>query len=290
MNLGRKENQTAAIERLKEKTNMTAVQCSPLTNPIKGFVTGPNSYGDVVNFTCEPGYKLVGTSSLTCLSDGTWDGKSPTCTAVECPLLSPHLNGKVTGTNSYGDVVNFTCEPGYKLVGTSSLTCLADGTWNGNPATCTAVKCHPLSNPFNGFVTGSNSYGDVVHFTCNPGYKLVGTSSLTCLADGAWNGNPATCTAVKCHPLSNPFNGFVSGSNSYRDVANFTCKPGYKLVGTSSLTCLSDGTWDGTSPTCTAVQCPLVSPPTNGILTGTNSYGDVVNFTFPLPNPFWKHA
>ncbi|KAI8495120.1 hypothetical protein Bbelb_271060 [Branchiostoma belcheri] len=44
--------------------------------------------------------------------------------AVQCPSLSPSSNGivHVTGSNSYGDVVHFTCEPGYKLVGTSSLT------------------------------------------------------------------------------------------------------------------------------------------------------------------------
>ncbi|KAI8515762.1 hypothetical protein Bbelb_065750 [Branchiostoma belcheri] len=257
----------------------TAVKCHPLSNPFNGFVTGSNSYGDVVKFTCEPGYKLVGTSSLTCLSDGTWDGKLPTCTAVQCPLVSPPTNGFVTGSNSYGDVVSFTCEPGYKLVGPSSLTCLSDGTWNGKSPTCTAVQCPLLSPPTNGILTGTNSYGDVANFTCEPGYKLVGTSSLTCLSDGTWDGTSPTCAAVQCSPLLNPINGLMSGSNSYGDVVNFTCEPGYKLVGTSSLTCLSDGTWDGTSPTCKAVQCPTLSQPPNGFMTGFNSYGDVVYFT-----------
>ncbi|KAI8498226.1 hypothetical protein Bbelb_241700, partial [Branchiostoma belcheri] len=281
MNLGHKENQTAAIEHLKEKTNMTAVWCPPLSHPNNGFIGGNNSYGDVVNFTCEPGYKRVGTSSLTCLSDGTWDGTSPTCTAAQCPPLINPIKGFVTDSNSYGDLANFTCEPGYKLVGTSSLTCLSDGTWNGTSPTCKAVQCSPLSHPTNGFVTGYNSYGDVVNFTCEPGYKLVGTSSLTCLSDGTWDGTSPTCTgdAVQCSPMSHPTNGFVTGSNSYGDVANFTCEPGYKLVGTSSLTCLSDGTWNGNSPTCTAIQCPLLSNPLNGFVSGTNSYVDVVNFT-----------
>ncbi|KAI8515636.1 hypothetical protein Bbelb_064490 [Branchiostoma belcheri] len=188
------QNQTGAIEN---------AQCPLLSPPLNGFMTGSNSYGDVVNFTCEPGYILVGTSSLTCLSDGTWNGNLPTCTAVQCPLLSPPLNGFMTGSNSYGDVVNFTCEPGYNLVGTSSLTCLSDGTWDGNLPTCTAAQCPPLSNPLNGFVSGSNSYGDVVHFTCEKGYRLVGESSLTCLSDGTWNGQPATCTAVPFSAVPN---------------------------------------------------------------------------------------
>ncbi|KAI8517917.1 hypothetical protein Bbelb_039340 [Branchiostoma belcheri] len=369
------QNQTGASE---------VVQCPLLSHPLNGFMTGFNSYRDVVNFTCEPGYNLVGTSSLTCLSDGTWNGNLPTCTGffagplpsgsltrnavhdatllffgcfvlrcheelfqcvdkpsgrflgslesqgcvlapsmfntaidyvmagvvgrcgcgasysdvtitdldyaddvailaeamdilqpalqamdvetqplgLMCPLLSPPLNGFMSGSNSYGDVVNFTCEPGYNLVGTSSLTCLSDGTWNGNLPTCTAAQCPLLSPPLNGFMTGSNSYGDVVNFTCEPGYNLVGTSSLTCLSDGTWNGNLPSCTAVQCPPLSNPLNGFVSGSNSYGDVVHFTCEKGYRLVGESSLTCLSDGTWNGQPATCTAV--PFSAVPNGG--------------------------
>ncbi|XP_019630392.1 PREDICTED: E-selectin-like [Branchiostoma belcheri] len=191
------QNQTGAIG---------AVQCPLMSPPLNGFMTGPNSYGDVVNFTCEPGYNLVGTSSLTCLPDGTWNGNLPTCTdrnvvntAAQCPLLSPPLNGFMTGSNSYGDVVNFTCDPGYNLVGTSSLSCLSDGTWNGNLPSCTAVQCPLPSPPLNGFMTGSNSYGDVVNFKCNPGYNLVGTSSLSCLSDGTWNGNLPSC-ADHVHP------------------------------------------------------------------------------------------
>ncbi|KAI8515764.1 hypothetical protein Bbelb_065770 [Branchiostoma belcheri] len=113
--------------------------------------------------------------------------------AAQCPLLSPPPNGFVTGSNYYGDVVNFTCMPGYKLVGTSALTCLSDGTWDENLPTCTAVQCPPLPNPVNGFVTSSNSYGDVVNFTCEPRYRLDGKSSLTCLSDGTWNGTSPTC-------------------------------------------------------------------------------------------------
>ncbi|XP_078667948.1 clotting factor C-like [Branchiostoma floridae x Branchiostoma belcheri] len=104
----------------------------------------------------------------------------------------------MTGSNSYGDVVNFTCEPGYKLAGTSSLTCLSDGTWNGKSPTCTAVQCPTLPHPRNGFVTGFNSYGDVLHFTCDQGYRLAGKSSLTCLSDGSWSEQSPKCAGTEC--------------------------------------------------------------------------------------------
>ncbi|KAI8490265.1 hypothetical protein Bbelb_320030 [Branchiostoma belcheri] len=133
--LEHKQNQTAAMEqRLTEKT---AAKCPLLSPLLHGSV---NSYGDVVHFTCEQGYRLVGKSSLTCLSDRTWNGNSPTCTAAQCPLLSPPLHGSESGSNSYGDVVHFTCEQGYRLVGNSSLTCLSDGTWSGRSATCAATQ------------------------------------------------------------------------------------------------------------------------------------------------------
>ncbi|XP_035689585.1 uncharacterized protein LOC118424886 [Branchiostoma floridae] len=110
-------------QRLVKKTNMTAIRCPLLRPPVNGYVRGSNSYGDVTNFTCDPGYNLVGASSLT---------------SVQCPFLPRPTNGFVSGSNSYGDVTNFTCDPGYNLVGAPSLTCLRDGTWRGQPPTCAA--------------------------------------------------------------------------------------------------------------------------------------------------------
>ncbi|KAI8513776.1 carbohydrate binding [Branchiostoma belcheri] len=60
-------------------------QCPNLTPPAKGSMTGSNTNRDVVHFTCNKGYRLVGSSSLTCQSDGTWSGSSPTCRAGQCP-------------------------------------------------------------------------------------------------------------------------------------------------------------------------------------------------------------
>ncbi|XP_035660825.1 E-selectin-like [Branchiostoma floridae] len=308
-----------------------AIKCTKLTSPANGAVTGSNSYGDVATFTCNPGYKLVGTSTRTCQSDGTWSGGSPTCTAVQCTKRTPPKNGAVTGSNSYGDVATFTCNPGYKLVGTSTRTCQSDGTWSGGSPTCTAVlcptlrcpangdkrgstsypgstrftcdrgyklvgakstscqadatRCPKLTPPTNGAVTGSNSYGDVVIFACNPGYKLVGTSTRTCQSVGTWSGGFPTCKIVQCTRLTPPANGVMYGSNSYGHRATFTCNPGYKLVGTSTLTCQSDGTWSGGSPTCRVAQCTMLPLPSNGAVTGSNSYGGVITF---ICNPGYK--
>ncbi|CAH1271352.1 CSMD3 [Branchiostoma lanceolatum] len=245
---------------LADGNGCSAVQCPALTDPANGAVSGTNFYGDVATFTCDPGYNLVGGSTRTCQADTTWSGSSPTCTAVQCPALTAPANGAVSGTNFYGDVATFTCDPGYNLVGGSTRTCQADTTWSGSSPTCTAVQCPALTAPANGAVSGTNSYEDVATFTCDPGYNLVGGSTRTCQADTTWSGSSPTCTAVQCPALTAPANGAVSGTNFYGDVATFTCDPGYGLVGGSTRTCQADTTWSGSSPTCTDIDACLANP------------------------------
>ncbi|XP_078589324.1 complement receptor type 2-like [Branchiostoma floridae x Branchiostoma japonicum] len=265
------------------------VQCPPLTAPVNGALsqTGATSFSDVVQFLCNTGYELDGATSATCEADQTWSATTPTCRVVQCPVLSDPLNGAVSpaGANSYNNVVNFNCDTGYRLSGVSTLTCRADGSWNNAIPACTVVTCPTLTTPTNGALnpTGANSYPVVVSVTCNTGYERNGASSVTCQADGAWSAAVATCTPVQCPALVAPTNGAVdpTGSTSYQDIVRFTCDTGYQLNGASSTTCQSDQTWSATVPTCTVVQCPLLSAPVNGALTpaGLTSYQDRVTFS-----------
>ncbi|XP_019620839.1 PREDICTED: uncharacterized protein LOC109467334 [Branchiostoma belcheri] len=257
----------------------TRKECPLLTAPTNGAVTGSNFYQDVVTFTCDTGYNLAGDPSLTCQADATWSAAAPTCTLNQCPLLTAPANGAMTGTNFYQDVVTFTCDSGYDLVGNTAITCQADTTWSGAVPTCTRKECPLLAAPANGAVAGANFYQDVLTFTCDSGYDLVGSSSLTCQADATWSGTAPTCTRKVCPLLTAPVNGAVTGSNLYEDVATFTCDSGYNLVGSSTIICQADATWSGADPTCARNQCPLLSAPTNGAMTGTNFYQDVVTFT-----------
>ncbi|XP_035669063.1 sushi, von Willebrand factor type A, EGF and pentraxin domain-containing protein 1-like [Branchiostoma floridae] len=267
----------------------TPVQCPPLTAPVNGALsqTGATSYWDVVRFLCNTGYESDGATSATCLADQTWSATTPTCRVVQCPVLSDPANGAVSpaGANSYNNVVKFNCDTGYRLSGVSTLTCRADGSWNNAIPTCIVVTCPTLTTPTNGALnpTGANSYPVVVTVTCNTGYQRNGASSVTCQADGAWSATVATCTPVQCPALMAPTNGAVDppGRTSYRDIVGFTCNTGYQLNGASSTTCQSDQTWSASVPTCTVVQCPLLSAPVNGALTpaGLTSYQDRVTFS-----------
>ncbi|XP_019614494.1 PREDICTED: uncharacterized protein LOC109462395 [Branchiostoma belcheri] len=167
-----------------------------MTAPPNGAVSGSNDFGDDVTFTCNTGYNLVGASSLICQSDLSWSGSPPTCSIVQCPVLAAPDNGGKTGGSSYQDVVTFSCNLGYDLVGSSSVTCQADATWSGSAPTCTRVQCPVASSPVNGDSSGSNFYQDVVQFTCDPGYDLVGDSSSTCQADRTWSSNTPSCSDI----------------------------------------------------------------------------------------------
>ncbi|XP_037663613.1 fibulin-7 isoform X5 [Choloepus didactylus] len=57
------------------------------------------------------------------------------------------------------------------------------------------VSCPELSAPPDGRKFGSKYLVDhEVHFTCNPGFRLVGPSSVACLPNGTWTGEPPRCT------------------------------------------------------------------------------------------------
>ena len=43
---------------------------------------------------------------------------------------------------------------------------------------------------------------------------------------------------------------FDSTNTTFRNVVVYSCNPGFRLVGSSSLTCLASGSWSGVAPTC----------------------------------------
>ena len=55
--------------------------CSVLTKPDNGIIVsdGPYFIESNATFTCEDGFGVNGDGSITCLSDLTWSGSSPTC-------------------------------------------------------------------------------------------------------------------------------------------------------------------------------------------------------------------
>ncbi|XP_078666608.1 CUB and sushi domain-containing protein 3-like isoform X2 [Branchiostoma floridae x Branchiostoma belcheri] len=265
----------------------TVGQCPSLTAPANGAIsTTATSYNTVVTFTCNSGYVRNGATSTTC-QDGTWSNPIHTCTPVLCSARASPANGAVSpiGAVSYPNGVTFTCNTGYRLNGIATQTCQADTTWSNTAPTCELVQCPARAAPANGAVspTGAVSYPNSVTFTCNTGYGLSGAATLTCQADGTWSHSPPTCQSGQCPTLTPPSNGALSpvGATSYLDVVTFTCNVGYELVGTSTVTCLSNLAWSHAVPTCRPVLCSARAAPANGAVspTGAVSYPNGVTFS-----------
>ncbi|CAN7977853.1 unnamed protein product, partial [Ixodes persulcatus] len=64
--------------------------------------------------------------------------------------------------------------------------------------------CSTLDNPLNGQLLSTKSlyhFGDTVHFQCNFGYIMIGTTTLTCTSGGNWNGTVPSCQIATCPVL-----------------------------------------------------------------------------------------
>ncbi|XP_019614832.1 PREDICTED: uncharacterized protein LOC109462715, partial [Branchiostoma belcheri] len=146
------------------------------------------------------------------------------------------------------------CEDTQLAFGFEGYTCDCTEDYIGEFCQLEIVPCLPPMAPANGSVSpdDATSYQDVVEFSCDPGYELVGDSAHVCQWDGRWNSSTPNCNPVPCPTLSAPANGALSpsGPHVYQDVVTFTCSTGYVVTGVSTVTCQADGTWSRTVPTC----------------------------------------
>ncbi len=116
-----------------------------------------------------------------------------------------------------------------------------------------APQCPTLFSPLNGRVSAS---GGTATYTCSTGYTLSGSSTRTCQTNGAWSGTAPTCgsAVLQCPELSHPSGGTVrlASRTPGSGFAIYRCNTGNNLIGSSFLTCQTDGKWSGNAPTC---QC-----------------------------------
>lgn len=96
-----------------------------------------------------------------------------------------------------------------------------------------------------------------ITFSCDAGYRLRGVPTSLCL-DGMWFG-----AVPKCEPLVNctepqfEWGGYTGECCSPGDEVKFHCfnRPRFHLSGATSATCLPDGLWNETIPTCQDTYC-----------------------------------
>ncbi|XP_015761127.1 PREDICTED: uncharacterized protein LOC107340287 [Acropora digitifera] len=371
------------------QTQCNAVTCTALKAPSNGnrqgcAGTAVEIYNTVCLFSCSPGFNGLGSATRKCLHNGSWSGHDFTCQAISCPSLvtAPNAITLTPCASVYGTSCLYGCQTGYSSSsGNVTRTCLSSGHWSGNDINCTdsqapsfGVSCprnlllsyaekeafsalvnwtNPVATDNSGltpkvssnfqpprtFSQGNhvitytavdqsgnkaicrftvkvivirctsltvtpggplrmtscgNHYGTMCNFSCSIGYRMNGSSTVTCSASGNqppgfWDSPLPTCQAIRCATLPTPSNGLKTGCSDpsfelYGTICSFSCKSGYKLTGSSRRQCLKNESWSGMDTSCQVISCTPLVPPSNGMISPTSclsrsTYGQSCGFS-----------
>lgn len=236
-------------------------QCVPCgeTPVIANAICGVGDYtiGASRVFQCNPGYLAVGNPNTMCQADATWSRPDFQCVPCGATPIIPHaLCG--SGEFTIGTQRTYTCEPGYKAVGSPYIECNVNAMWTKPSFQCVPCGDTPLIEHA---TCGGGDYtiGSRRMFTCDIGYLGVGDPYTKCLDDATWSAPNFRCTGCGKTPLVS--HGLCGGGlNTLGAIRSFTCDAGYLAVGNPDIQCLPDATWS--LPDFQCIPCgetPIIS-------------------------------
>ncbi|XP_066480643.1 complement factor H [Tiliqua scincoides] len=182
-------------------------KCFPVTAPENGriIMTGIQNldqeylFGQVVRFECTGTFRINGSDQIICTNKGEWSAPVPTCIEITCrPGLIEH--GFLISPNRVykeNEVLQFTCNPGYKHFERSDARCTQNG-WYPRPA-CTEIVCSPPEVGNGRFTPRQNQYrnDDEVRIQCNSGYRLDHPGDISKCTERGWS-PPPQCIKKPC--------------------------------------------------------------------------------------------
>ncbi|XP_062855973.1 sushi repeat-containing protein SRPX2 [Trichomycterus rosablanca] len=125
-----------------------------------------------------------------------------------------------------------------------------------------------------------SSLGTRCMMSCERGYKLLGQTSVQCMANRRWSGT-AYCRRVRCSVLPLIYHGTYSCIKGFvvDSRCDYTCFQGYEIEGDHHRVCQDGGMWSGAEPSCAdhdppKLKCPFsrVKAAEPGKLTATVSW------------------
>uniref|UniRef100_A0A5F8HBK2 Complement factor H-like n=1 Tax=Monodelphis domestica TaxID=13616 RepID=A0A5F8HBK2_MONDO len=227
-------------------------------------------------YKCRPGYRTLGSIVLEC-KNGEWTSLYPHRICMRKPCGHPgDINfGSFELLEEteflFGAKVVYKCNEGYQLVSPFNFrVCEADG-WSNDVPFCEVIKCSAVATPENGRIVTSSldlnqefTFGQVIQFSCNPGFALNGDRKIHCSTDGDWSAQVPTCEEIICQKPSIQNGNLLSKLKpSYKENERiqYNCASGYKPVERGDAICTERGWTPEIS--CREVTC---DPPslTNG--------------------------
>ncbi|XP_033114888.1 CUB and sushi domain-containing protein 2-like isoform X2 [Anneissia japonica] len=265
-------------------------------------ITRRVDHGTRLEFKClfPEQFALTSEESSMC-NNGDWTHTSTPRCVIKCPELYPPTNGKIIGDRFYlNQVVRFTCNENFVLVGSSQRRCASTGEWTGGETSCRDVNKGPCVVPRLGnqviMVTTSGEivdraqqprvdHGTVVEFRCeDPATHTLVTEPTSICDNGSWSHSENPKCFINCPILEAPENGVIIGDKFYRQqVLRFSCNDGYKLSGSSRRVCTGTGEWSGKDASCSSIidtSCGDPGDIVNGERSGNNfNIQDTVTYT-----------
>ncbi|KAM4592287.1 CUB and sushi domain-containing protein 1-like [Odontesthes bonariensis] len=271
-------------------TSFDLVRCDEPGVPNYGYkIQDDGHYANTfVLYSCNPGYSLHGSSTLTCLSGDrrVWDKPLPSCFA-EC---GGHITGAVSGR---------ILSPGYPAPYDNNLHC----TWTIEADTGKTISLHFIvfdtevdhdilrvwdgpSGLSDGGILLKEWSGPAlpedIHSTFN--VLTLQFDSDYFISKQGFSIQFSTTTATTCNDPGIPVNGSRYGdSKEPGDSMTFQCDPGYQLQGQDTITCVRMDNrfyWQPDPPTCMATCGGNVS----------GSSGVILSPNYPQPYPPGKEC
>ncbi|XP_060105173.1 seizure 6-like protein [Heteronotia binoei] len=162
-----------------------------------------------ITYQCDPGYDIVGSDTLTCQWDLSWSSDPPFCEKIMY-CTDPGEVGHSTRLISdpvllVGTTIQYTCNPGFVLEGSSLLTCYSRETgtpiWTSRLPHCVSeesLACDNPGLPENGYqILYKRLYlpGESLTFVCYEGFELLGEVTIKCILGqpSHWSGPLPVC-------------------------------------------------------------------------------------------------
>lgn len=235
-------------------------------------------YGHTVEYHCDFGYTLNGSSVSTCGPDHQWNFTVPNCKPIMCDPLSP--TGLFVGvypnaTTKIGEKVMLECrsETGPTNYN-KTLYCAYDRKMDkfrlqGDSFHCPAIDCGAVKTGGGENYTFPNSTGLGARFTysCLGGFQLNGMSAqnntmVECQSNGRWGFGNLRCEGKRCTDPGTP-GGMTQVSANFEvgGMVEYSCTRSGYAPSSRYLACQyqqgsNTASWNGTLPTCLDVEPP----------------------------------